>query len=151
MRLSSKSKLFRLLDGTSGYITAPVRETVTKLTADGTRNTVLRTVYRRRRLVDFVNSQTVLCLLGYANSQAFKVIVPYGTDGYTTVLTFLDYVKANNDTLMALVDVDEVEDFDKTLAQFVELAVKGFALKYFGVKVERFGTPEMPYMQEVKG
>lgn len=146
MRLSSKSRLFCLLDRTSGYVTAPVRETVTRQTEDGTRNTVLRTVYRRRRLVDFVNSQTVLCLLGYANANAFKVIVPYGTDDYTTVLTFLDYVKRNNDALMALVDVVDSDEDDATLARFVEVAVKGFALKYYGVKVERRGTPEMPYM-----
>lgn len=151
MRLSSKSKLFRLLDETSGYITAPVRETVTKQTEDGTRNTVLRTVYRRRRLVDFVNSQTVLCLLGYANAKAFKVIVPYGADDYTTLLTFLDFVKENNDALMAFVDIDEVDDFDKTLAYFVEVAVRAFALVYFDTVVRRFGTPEMPYMQEVEG
>lgn len=146
MRLSSNSKLFCLLDRTSGYVTAPVRETVTKQTEDGTRNTVLRTVYRRRRLVDFVNSQTVLCLLGYANKDAFKVIVPYGKDGYIRVLAFLDYVKTNNEALMALVDIVDSDEEDSTLAKFVEVAVKGFALKYCGVEVERKGTPEMPYM-----
>lgn len=146
MRLSSNSKLFCLLDRTCGYVTAPVRETVTKQTEDGTRNTVLRTVYRRRRLVDFVNSQTVLCLLGYANKDAFKVIKPYGKDNYITLLMFLDFVKTNNEDLMALVDTVDSDEDDSTLAKFVEVAVKGFALKYYGLKVERKGSPEMPYM-----
>lgn len=146
MRLSSDSKLFEMLDGLKVYITAPVRETVTKKTADGTRNTVEQTVYRRRRAVDFVNSQTVLCLLGYSVDEAFKVIKPYGRDNYITLLKFLDFVKTNNRDLMDLVDPIDNDENNATLTKFVEIAVTGFALKYYGLKVERRGKPNKPYM-----
>ncbi len=151
MKLSHNSQLFATLNALNGYITAPVRETVKRKTADGTRNTVERTIYHRKRVIDYVNSQTVLYLLGYATADAYKIITPYGRDNYSKLLKFLAFVRVNNVALMDAVDVDPEDDADATLVRFTELAIKWYAATYDGIKVERVGKPGTQYMQVVKG
>lgn len=149
MKLSHTSKLYAHLDAMSGYITAPLRETKNQRTDDGTRNAVSVKPTCRRRIVEFVNSQTVLCLLGYSNAKAFKIIVPYGADNYALLTDFITFVKANNPDLLTMMNDSDADEY--TLTDFTQLALKMYASTRYNINLEKTGTSEMPYMVVVKG
>ena len=149
MKLSRTSNLYAHLDAISGYITAPLRETKNQRTDEGNRNAVSVKPICRRRVVEFVNSQTVLCLLGYSNAKAFKIIIPYGADNYALLDDFISFVKANNRALMIMMNDSDADEY--TLTDFTQLAIKMYASTRYGVNLEKTGTSEMPYMVMVKG
>lgn len=149
MKLNETSKLYAYVKSLKGYIVAPVRECDTMKTTQGNRNTVRVISEKRRTVAEYVNSQTVLSLLGYAHRDGYKIV-----QDKAALKAFIAYVKTNNIALIDAVKHSTKTD-DDTLTEFTELAVKGFALWYDGIKVDRAGTPRdtaaMPYMKEVEG
>lgn len=150
MQLNKNSQTYAHLAGVKGYFLVPIRETKSQRNDGVNRNTVSTTFdgFIRRRAVEWVDSQTVLSLLGYSHANAYKILP---ADDRNT--TEEDWARLDDFLSLVRIHREELErgcigkQGKPSLYKFVELAVTMFA-KTEGLKVKKvWDSPQTKYSQ----